>query len=427
VHQIDLGLDLQLESPLGVAGEGGGVGLGPDEYEVDNDLQSAVTIGFRNNGVGNGNQFGRDNSQIQRHTMWPDATNNFDDVDVTTFGLSRPSQVRIETSQADDPATVDTIIALTNGGGALLAFDDDGGDGFASKLELCLPDQDWYVSTVGFFIGQIFEYDITVDVDHPCVFEHEPNSTCADAEPLTVGEAINAIHTPGVFSGDQDWFEITLDEDAFVAIGTDSPVSADTTLTLYDGCGGSQIAFDDDGGPGLLSLIETGLTAGTYYVNAQAFSGSSYFPYSISVEVSEPPITETEPNNFPADANPVDLDTVVQASISPAGDFDFFSLNVPTDQVVEIETTGSTDTVLQLSGDSEIACDDDSGAGLTSFIGCCLPAGDYTIGVKHFSSFSTGDYDLELRSGIACSPLDPPACTADPGSFGSCEPFDDRP
>jgi hypothetical protein len=432
VNIVDLGLRLELQSPVAEGvGSGGSDGLGPDEYEPDNDISSANRIGFRNNGVGQGNQHGRDNSQIQTHTLFPDASNLYDDIDVVKFELNRPSWVRMETSETDDPSNADTIIGLTNAGGAVLAFDDDGGDGLASKLELCLSADEWFVTSVGYYVGDTFEYDIAVDVDHSCPFETEPNVTCEAADPIGFDEVLYATHTPGFIAGDMDWFSFTVEEPTFVAIATDSTTGADTVIGLFEGCpDGLLLDSDDDGGPGFLSLIEIALEPGTYYVASLAYSASYFQAYSISVQESEPPLMESEPNNFCSEANPAALDTTVEASIDPFGDFDFFLLTVPTAQVVEIETS-PLDTVMNLSsadGSTGYACDDDSGsAAFSSRIFCCLEAGDYCVGVKGWTTSTTGDYEIDFRGGIECEPLDPPVCTADGSPYGKCDPFDYRP
>jgi len=395
----------------------------PDEYEPDNELASATRIGFRNNGTGQGNQTGRDNRQIQTHSFFPEG-----DIDVVFFGLSQPNKVRIETSDVDEP--IDTIIGLSTGGGALLAVDDDGGDGFASKFEFCLGAGDWFVPIIPFSASSAFEYNITVDVEHHCLFESEPNGTCGQAGAVDVGEIWNGVQLSGGIA-DNDYYSFTLDEEAYVVIATDGydDFAVDTFLELYDGCPGNLLLADDDAGDGFLSRVEATLPAGTYYFNVTVspFSLGASYPYSVTVEVSEPPLMEMEPNNSCGEANTVFFGDSVQASISPVGDKDFFLLSVTSDTTAEVETAGPTgDTVMEITGADGtpfIGCDDDDGVGLFSKWSCCLPPGDYCVGVKDWNNNGTiGAYTVDFRDLGSCIASEPLVCPInDP--FEQCDPF----
>lgn len=384
----------------------------PDEYEPDDEISLANKIGFRNNGTGQGNQTGRDNRNIQAHSIYPAG-----DIDFVTFGLSNPNLVRMETSGADNP---DTIIGLSDSNGQLLAVNDDKAPGdYSSLLSLCLPKKsDWYVVAVPYFLTDTFPYDFAVDVEVPCQFETEPNGTCGMANPIGLGETISGIQTPGGI-GENDYYSFTLDQEMYVEISTSGwdDFNVDTFLELYDGCPGNLLAADDDGGPGYTSLIGMMLPAGTYYVNATVspFSVGATYPYDLTVEASVPPIDEVEPNDTCGTANPAFLGDTYLASISPTGDRDNFLLSVPSDGYVEVETAGpSGDTVLQVQsadGSVVIGCDDDGGDGLFSLFGCCLPAGDYCVTVREYGDNSTiGDYSVEFRDLGACTPSDPPVC-----------------
>jgi hypothetical protein len=377
----------------------------PDEYEPDNTFADATKIGFRNNGVGQGNQYGRDNSQIQTHSIFPAG-----DGDFMKFSLSRANFVRIETTGDGD-----TIVQLGTPDGFLLAENDDGGEGLSSKLEVCMPaENDWLVLAVAypFTSSPEFIYDIAVDVEYPCLFEDEPNDTCDLAGELMAGELMSGLQ---LFDGDSDddWFVFTLEEESLISIETDGydTFDVDTFLELWSGCPGTLLDSDDDAGPGFLSLISGVYPAGTYYVNVTAspFAFGAQYPYSVSLTVSEPPIPEVEPNDACATANAAAFGDTYLASISPVGDRDNFALNVPADGYVEIETNGpSGDTVLQIQsadGSVIIACDDDSGSGLFSLFGCCLPAGDYCVTVRDFGDNSTiSSYDINFRDLGVCVP-----------------------
>ena len=386
-----------------------------DAFEPDNELAQASKIGFRNNGVGEGNQHGRNNNNIQHHSIFP-----VGDIDFVKFGLSRANFVRLETSGEDNP---DTIMGLSFANGTLLAVNDDQAPGnFTSKLEVCLPSGDWRAIVVPFFGTDTFEYDWAVDVEHPCPFESEPNGAPATANTLVPGATISGIHTFGPI-GENDFFRFTLTAQTQITLATSGYdiFDVDTTLDLFDS-NGNLIATDEDGGDGFLSSISALLPAGTYYVNVWSFFAGYNFPYNLSLTQSEPPILESEPNASCATGNPVTLGDTVQAGITPASDIDSFHLVVPADGFVQIETTGAAgDTVLHIwsaDGSTAVGCDDDAGDGFFSLWGCCLPAGEYCVQVEEFTPTATiPSYNIEFTGAGACTPSAPLTC---PSTGFSC-------
>jgi hypothetical protein len=227
---------------------------------------------------------------------------------------------------------------------------------------------------------------------------------------------------------ENDYYYFTLEEEAAITIETSGfdDFDVDTFLELYDGCPGNLLAADDDGGPGFLSKISAVLPAGTYYVNVTVspFAVGSYYPYSFSLTVAEPPMTETEPNDDCTTGNPAVVGDTFAASISPIGDYDVFLLNVAQDGFIRIETDGPTgDTVLAVrSADGAIAigCDDDGGNGLFSAWECCLPAGDYCVAVKEYGSNSTiSNYEISFSDLGSCTPTG--VCPI--SSSSQCNPF----
>jgi hypothetical protein len=398
-----------------------------DEYEPDDEIGLASQIGFRNNGVGEGNQNGRNNKNIQHHSFYP-----VPDLDWVTFSLSRSNWVNIETFGVDDQ-NPDTLMGIVNSGGLLFAVADDKEPGVGtSQMAFCLPPGDWFVPILPFDGGDEFDYDVLVDVDHPCLFEDEPNGRCDMATEMTTGETWYGLHEPSGLTFEDDWWTFTIDEQSMVTIETGAfdSLTSDTFLELYGDCGGTLIEFDDDDGEGFLSKIEVVLNPGTYHVKMTlspiAFFTGEMWDYSIAVTLAEPPLTEMEPNDNCGEANPVNLGDAPLASIEPAGDRDHFMLTVPADGYVDIETDGPVgDTVLNITsmdGSVQIGCDDDAGNGLFSRWGCCLPAGDYCVAVKDYADNRTiAAYTIEFRGVGICTPNDPLQCTI--SLSAQCNPF----
>lgn len=92
------------------------------------------------------------------------------------------------------------------------------------------------------------------------------------------------------------------------------------------------------------------------------------------------------------------------ATISPAGDADWFKFTVSSTSTYQIETWAGTltDNVMSLYGpgsmDTPIVTDDNSGDGNAAMIALTLKSGTYYIKVKAASSSSTGDYTIRVTN-----------------------------
>lgn len=131
--------------------------------------------------------------------------------------------------------------------------------------------------------------------------ETEPNDDCGTADASPIGNDIAA--SIGA-AGDEDWFAFDAFAGECVTLATESRESSttDTQLYLYDaaGCGDplAWIAFNDDGGPGLFSLLEDfEIPAdGTYYVRIKHYSATGTGDYTLvgsSGACAQPPANDT--------------------------------------------------------------------------------------------------------------------------------------
>lgn len=118
--------------------------------------------------------------------------------------------------------------------------------------------------------------------------EAEPNDTCP-GQAMSCGDIIRPAY---LTAGEQDWYRFYATAGDPLTIGTDSynGSSTDTYLELYFECGGTIIAQDDDGGPGLFSLISnfSAPYTGYYDVKCRGYSGSSYGDYQLFVTCTPP-------------------------------------------------------------------------------------------------------------------------------------------
>ncbi|MFO0857304.1 MAG: hypothetical protein U0640_08125 [Phycisphaerales bacterium] len=135
------------------------------------------------------------------------------------------------------------------------------------------------------------------------------NDDCSAAAPITAG-TISADNTGatadvtigcGFNSNLSIWYSYTATVTGTATFATSGGTLTDTTLAAFDACGGTQIACDDDSGPGFYSVMSLSVTSGTtYYIYFAGYNGAS--------GAADLTLTETTggiPNDFCANAIPV--------------------------------------------------------------------------------------------------------------------------
>lgn len=108
------------------------------------------------------------------------------------------------------------------------------------------------------------------------VFETEPNDVCP-GEPYTFGDTFHGEIGP---AGDVDWVYFDCTAGDRLTIGTDEDPgfpTVDTVIELWDGACANMLTSNDDGGPGLYSLIDNYEipATGTYALKVRGFSATS--------------------------------------------------------------------------------------------------------------------------------------------------------
>lgn len=243
--------------------------------------------------------------------------------------------------------------------------------------------------------------------------EVEPNNTAVVAQVVAMGTQIDAAFT----AGDNDWF-------AFTTVGGQIRITTsgftDTRLVLWNAAGTIRQAANDDS-RGIQSDITINLVAGTYKVQATAFSTTMIGNYSLDISTEAPAKafteTEVEPNDLPATADPIALPAQVSGNLSSPADVDWYQI---------VLTAPRTGIFLQINeGDAPWVSQhrfefcDAAGALLTAAnLGPnagnsgtftfrtattrCWPAGTYHLVVRSstapptFNPLPTGNYRLEV-------------------------------
>lgn len=300
----------------------------------------------------------------------------------------------------------DPWLTLYDGAGNFIDFNDDGPSGTDSYLE--------YVAVTG---GRVFisaeAYDLEADVG-----TYELSLTSPEIRPFDIpgNQSTQATLFPGQVAtgvidtpGDIDWYRVQLEagrtyEFSMNSAGSD-PMD-DTWLFLYD-ASGSLIAFDDDSGGGLNSLLQYQAVANeTVYLSAEAFDPNfDAGTYEVGVSVSGSGPVGDLPANTSTPAS-LSFDQFVDGLIDVPGDSDWYAANLAGGEtyffiMTATGTVGSlADPYLVLydSSGNQITEDDDAFGNLDAMIEY-TPLSDQRvyISAQAFSpSSDSGSYSIGL-------------------------------
>jgi subtilisin len=339
--------------------------------------------------------------------------------DAYTFSGTTGQQIAIAMSSS----AFDTFLHLIGPNGAVLATDDDSGDGSNSRIPasglLTLPSNGTYtIQATSFSANTSGLYSLSLTVQTP--------GGCASSTPISFGQTIN-----GTLSNTDCRLEDNSFFDTYTFNGTTgqqisismSSGTFDTFLFLRRP-DGSILTADDDGGGGTNSRIPAGSgfftlpTSGVYTILANSFAASTTGAYSLTLSISGVTCTSA-PISFGQTINGTLSNT--DCRLSDNSFFDSYTFSGTAGQSISVSMTSATiDTYLLLLGPDGtlLAEDDDGGSGLNSRIPpesgtLTLPVtGTYRILANSFAPNVTGTYSLTL-SGTA-----PITCSSTPISVG---------
>jgi hypothetical protein len=193
---------------------------------------------------------------------------------------------------------------------------------------------------------------------------------------------------------DEDFFLLIPDRDGRLTIETTG--STDTFMHLYNYDTGIEIASDDDSGQGFNARIILNVRAGTRYLAViRGFSPSITGPYGFRafLIVREGASSFDNPMSYEigiGEDNVVTVNRTLQQ-----GDEDFFLLIPDRDGRLTIETTGRTDTYMELYNANGDLLDenDDGGQNTNARLRYNVSAGRrYIVLIRGFSPNITGNY-----------------------------------
>ena len=286
-------------------------------------------------------------------------------LDVDALGVSA-----IETTGATD--TVGAL--LTAAGEVAASVDDQSSDNVNFGIERVLASGTHYVR-VHAYGRSTGEYTLSAT--------HNPLAE----------DAISDLGAAGGGSGtladaeDADWWRLRTTASGFATVETGGEV--DTFGELDDGAGRRHT--DDNSGARRNFAIGAHLEAGTYFVRVSGVD-EAVGDYTLHLRQEGPDGADTA-----ASAVALALEANAAASVAPAGDVDYWRVEVPSLGELVAETTGTTDTLgtLEDAAGHRLARNDDDGAGANFRIAQAVPPGVYYIRVGGYRR-SVGAYTLRV-------------------------------
>ncbi len=317
---------------------------------------------------------------------------------------------RLEVAEAQDyvfslvSGNIDTFLYLYNGDNCEeLSFDDDGGEGINSLLELELaPGTYWILpSCVDPATEGTYTLEITCNEPGPCPPCETGQVTCA--EPLEAVFPLQECTRAGGQS--EDIYRVTV-EGGLLNINLSSR-DFDTHLTVYTAAC-EVLASNDNCNPADVenSCLALEVEAGTYYLGVSSYEAGEKGAFSLNVTCGP-----TEVVDLCSDC----LAGELQPGVSQPGDFpgDFCTLAAPADPTelwrLELQEpfagsirleSGDFDPVLDLknaSCENLVSNDDCDQTTVNSCLEVELAPGVYFLGVRSFEPGGSGAYALSLQ------------------------------
>ncbi len=312
------------------------------------------------------------------------------DVDWFSIDVVSGQTYRFQTELVTLPDSVLTL--YSSNGTTVLATDDNGGSGLASLIE-------WTATFTGTVYLEVSAANSSQTGSYRLALASDDHRD--DAQGATV------ITVPGTLSGnletegDVDWFAFNAVAGQGYQLSTALQGLSDSTLTLYDTDGVTELAFNDDGGEGLASLMNWVATKnGTFYVQVAGYSTTETGAYQLSLSEYAAPADDHA--NSASSATPVAWNKGVAGNLEEGGDRDWFSFHATAGKgyVFETQLFGLNDSQLRLydtDGQTVLASDDNSGSGLASRLDwVATDTGEFFVEVLSPSTTETGTYRLNL-------------------------------
>ena len=315
--------------------------------------------------------------------------------------------ITLDAVGGEDETTLDPTLALYDGQGNQLAFNDDAGGTLNSRLAY-VPQANGDVFVEARAFADMGTGAYTLRAEASAVPADDAGNDAQTRARVTPGRTLTGTLE---YEGDVDWYRLNARAGRSYRITLQTPEGredglADPLLQVVD-AEGNQLAYnDDDGEGGLNSALDfTPPRTGPVFVVAGAFADASAGAYTLNV-------AETRLPPDPASANTqtrarLSVGGSATGMIDYAGDRDWHRIRLTGGQTYRFGLTSSGDSPLadpylrlyNARGD-EVAMDDDGGGELNSLLEFTAPSsGNYFVEAANFADYGTGGYTLSAREG----------------------------
>lgn len=300
--------------------------------------------------------------------------------------------------------TVDPMLAIYDGRGNQLAFNDDANMSLNAALNFS-PQQSGEV----FIEARAYSDQATGAYRLAATSAPIPPDAVGDDAStrarISVGRAVNGSLE---YEGDTDWYRfnartgqryrITLDG------AGDRPVG-DPFLRVLD-AEGNELAMNDDGDASLNSVLDfIPQRSGEVFIDARAYADAYAGDYTLNITAERAPT-----DNISAQRNTrgrISVGESKDGTIDFASDRDWYRVNLQAGQSYRftLNATGESplgDPYVRIHSPegTELAGDDDGGGGLNAYLEFTAPStGAYYVEAASFADYSTGGYTLSALAG----------------------------
>jgi len=294
----------------------------------------------------------------------------------------------------------DPMLRVLDADGNELTSNDDDGQSLNSALEFIPRENgDVFVEARGYADAYTGTYALNVTAERMPTDSISANRSTRGR--INLGQSIEGSLE---FPTDADWYRVRLTEGESYRFAMTSPADSgfDTFIRIYD-ADGAEVAFDDDGGEGLNSYLEfTAAATGNYFVEARGFSDEAVGSYTLTANAGDIPADASTDISISADGD------YREGMLSPAGDRDWYRIELAEGQALRIAADGSGtpdalgDPYLIMYGPdgAEVGRDDDSGEGVNAWLEYqATVAGTHFIEVRGFTEDAEGRYALSITPG----------------------------
>ena len=215
------------------------------------------------------------------------------DLDYWTFTLPVPATVHLETNGQSG----DGQLYVYDASQAQIYYDDDGGTGLFSMLDMELQPGVYYALTQSYYNGNpIGAYTLNYSVVYQAPTVDAPDAFELDDSMETASVITGAETQERNFHREEDidYISFTLDALSDVTISTDG-VYGGTHLTLYDGDGAELDVVESGTAAEFVAIEKIGMAAGTYTVKVESQDPTILINYELTLDVVAYPVA---PDNF---------------------------------------------------------------------------------------------------------------------------------